>query len=61
LRKFGAIVGDEVEIGCNAVINPGTIIGRGSMIYPLSNPRGVIPEGVIYKQDGTKMPIRKED
>lgn len=61
LMKFGAIVGDEVEIGCNAVVNPGTIIGRGSMIYPLSNPRGVIPEGVIYKQDGTKVPIRKED
>lgn len=61
LMKFGAIVGDEVEIGCNAVVNPGTIIGRGSMIYPLSNPRGVIPEGVVYKQDGTRVPIRKED
>jgi NDP-sugar pyrophosphorylase family protein len=61
LRKFGAIVGDEVEIGCNAVINPGTIIGRGSIIYPLSNPRGVIPAGVIYKQDGTIVTLRKEE
>ncbi|RKN86225.1 hypothetical protein [Paenibacillus ginsengarvi] len=61
LRKFGAIVGDEVEIGCNAVINPGTLIGRGSIIYPLSNPRGVIPEGVIYKQNGIIVALRKEE
>ncbi len=61
LKKFGAIIGDEVEIGCNAVINPGTLIGRGSIIYPLSNPRGVIPEGVIYKQNGTIVALRKEE
>ena len=45
LRKFGALVGDNVQIGCNAVINPGTIIGRNAFIYPLKNAGGVIGEG----------------
>lgn len=49
LKKFGAIIGDNVEIGCNAVLNPGTIIGRNSNIYPLSSVRGFIPEDSIYK------------
>lgn len=49
LRKFGAIIGDYVEIGCNCVLNPGTIIGRNTTIYPLSSVRGVIPEMSIYK------------
>lgn len=49
LRKFGAIIGDHVEIGCNSVLNPGTVIGKNSIIYPLSSVRGYIPEMMIYK------------
>ena len=49
LRKFGAIVGDNVEIGCNTVLNPGTIIGRNSNIYPVSCVRGFIDSNMIYK------------
>lgn len=49
LRKFGAILGDYVEIGCNTVLNPGTIIGKNSNIYPLCSVRGVVPENSIYK------------
>lgn len=49
LRKFGALIGDNTEIGCNTVLNPGTIIGRNCTIYPLSNVRGVIEENSIYK------------
>lgn len=49
LKKIGAIVGDNVEIGCNAVLNPGTIIGKNSNIYPLTSVRGFIKPGSIYK------------
>ena len=49
LIKFGAIVGDNAEIGCNSVLNPGTIIGRGSNIYPLSSVRGYVTPNSIYK------------
>lgn len=49
LRKFGAIVADYVEIGCNAVLNPGTIIGRNSNVYPTSMVRGIIGENMIFK------------
>jgi len=49
LRKFGAVLGDEVEVGCNSVLNPGSIIGRETNIYPLSMVRGVVPERCIYK------------
>ena len=52
LRKFGAIIGDNVEVGCNAVLNPGTVIGRGTSIYPLSMVRGYVPPGSIYKKQG---------
>lgn len=52
LRKFGAIVGDMAEIGCNCVLNPGTVIGRNSNIYPLNSVRGVIPSGYIMKGNG---------
>lgn len=52
LKKFGAMLGDEVEVGCNSVLNPGTVVGRGSTIYPLSMVRGVVPEGMIYKNKG---------
>jgi NDP-sugar pyrophosphorylase family protein len=49
LRKFGAIVGDRTEIGCNAVINPGSVIGRDCMIYPTVNFRGVLADGSVVK------------
>ena len=49
LRKVGAFLGDGVEVGCNSVLNPGTVIGKNSNIYPLSCVRGVIPENSIYK------------
>ena len=52
LKKFGAIIGDYVEVGCNAVLNPGTVIGRASNIYPLTNVRGIIPSNVIVKSNG---------
>ena len=49
LRKVGAFLGDGVEVGCNSVLNPGTVIGRNSNVYPLSCVRGIIPENSIYK------------
>ncbi len=49
LKKFGAMLGDEVEVGCNSVLNPGTVIGSRSNIYPLSMVRGVVPGKSIYK------------
>ena len=48
-KKFGAILGDHAEIGCNSVLNPGTVIGRHSNVYPVSCVRGVVPENSIYK------------
>ena len=56
LRKFGAILGDQVEVGCNAVLNPGTLVGRGSIIYPLTSVRGSIPSGMIYKDTDEVVP-----
>ena len=52
LKKFGAMVGDNVEVGCGSVLNPGTIIGKNSNVYPLSSVRGTVPEGSIYKKRG---------
>ena len=52
LKKFGAMVGDFVEVGCNSVLNPGTVVGRGSNIYPLSCVRGVVPADSIFKSAG---------
>ena len=49
LKKFGAMLGDEVEVGCGSILNPGSVIGKNSNIYPLSSVRGVIPEKSIYK------------
>lgn len=49
LKKFGAMVGDFVEVGCGSVLNPGSVIGRRTSIYPLSMVRGYVPEGSIYK------------
>ena len=48
-KKFGAILGDNVEVGCNSVLNPGAVVGRSSRVYPLSCVRGVVPHGSIYK------------
>ena len=53
LKKLGAMVGDFVEIGCNSVLNPGTVVGRHSNIYPTSCVRGTVPEKHIWKNDGT--------
>ncbi len=51
-KKFGAVLGDNVEVGCNSVLNPGTVVGRRSNIYPVSCVRGVIPPDSIYKTGG---------
>ena len=48
-KKFGAILGDGVEVGCNSVLNPGTVLGRGASVYPTSCVRGCVPAGHIYK------------
>ncbi len=52
LKKFGAMLGDRVEVGCNSVLNPGTVLGRDVSVYPLSCVRGVIPSGHIFKAPG---------
>ncbi len=52
LKKFGAILGDNVEVGCNSVLNPGTVVGKGSNVYPLSMVRGFVPANSIYKTGG---------
>lgn len=52
LKKFGAMLGDHVEVGCNSVLNPGTVIGKNTNIYPTSMVRGVIPADSIYKRKG---------
>lgn len=50
LKKFGAMLGDHVEIGCNSVLNPGSVIGREARVYPLSMVRGLVPERCIFKR-----------
>lgn len=52
LKKFGAMLGDHVEIGCGSVLNPGTVIGKGASVYPLSSVRGFVEAGCIYKHAG---------
>ena len=59
IKKFGAMIGDYVEVGCNAVCNPGTVIGRHSNVYPTSCVRGVVPAASIWKDNGEI--IHKED
>ena len=59
-KKVGALVGDRVEVGCNTVLNPGTVIGRDSNVYPVSCVRGVIPENCIYKE-AKKIVLKKND
>jgi NDP-sugar pyrophosphorylase family protein len=58
LRKMGAMLGDHVEVGCNSVLNPGTVIGPESRVYPLSSVRGYIPPKHIYKNNGEIAEIR---
>ena len=60
LKKFGAMIGDHVEVGCNSVLNPGTVIGRHSNVYPTSCVRGVVPENSIWKNSG-EIINKKED
>ncbi|MCD8087366.1 MAG: UDP-N-acetylglucosamine pyrophosphorylase [Oscillospiraceae bacterium] len=55
-KKVGAMLGDCVEVGCNSVLNPGTVIGRNSSVYPLSSVRGVVPAGHIYKDKDNIVP-----
>ena len=61
LKKFGAMLGDNVEVGCNSVLNPGTVIGKWSNVYPTSCVRGVIPEYSIHKNNGTVIKKRNEE
>ena len=60
LKKFGAMLGDHVEVGCNSVLNPGTVVGRNSRVYPLSMVRGFVPGGMIHKNNGEIVPLREE-
>lgn len=60
LKKVGAMLGDHVEIGCGSVLNPGTVIGRNSHVYPLSSVRGVVPANSIYKKQG-EVAQKRED
>lgn len=56
LRKLGAMLGDRAEIGCNSVLNPGSVVGRDSIVYPTSCLRGVVPERHIHKANGEVVP-----
>ena len=58
LKKFGAMLGDNVEVGCNTVMNPGTVVGKNSRIYPLSMLRGFVPQNSIYKNNGEIQEIK---
>jgi len=60
LRKFGALLGDAAEVGCNAVLNPGSVIGRGSVVYPGVNWRGVLPANSIAKNKGAQEIVVRE-
>lgn len=56
LKKFGAMLGDDVEVGCNTVLNPGSVVGRKTNIYPTSMVRGYVPEKSIFKKNGETVP-----
>ncbi len=60
LRKMGAMLGDRAEVGCNTVLNPGTVVGRGTRIYPTSCVRGFVPAGHIFKTPDNIVPIRED-
>lgn len=59
-KKVGAMIGDLAEVGCNTVLNPGTVIGKRARIYPISSVRGLVPEDAIHKNDGTIVKINAE-
>ena len=59
-KKVGAMLGDHVEVGCGSVLNPGTVIGRDSRVYPLSSVRGAVAPGSIYKKAGEVAAIRED-
>ena len=59
-KKVGAMLGDYVEVGCNSVLNPGTVIGRGSHVYPLSSVRGTVPANSIFKDPAHIVPQREQ-
>ena len=59
-KKVGAMLGDGVEVGCNSVLNPGSVIGRGSRVYPLSSVRGTVPAASIYKRSGVIAAQRRQ-
>ena len=59
-KKVGAMLGDYVEVGCNSVLNPGTVIGRGSHVYPLSSVRGTVPASSIFKDPAHIVPQREQ-
>ena len=61
LKKFGAMLGDHVEVGCNSVLNPGTVVGKGSRVYPLSMMRGFLPSGMIHKNTGETIPLQERN
>src|SRR3954454_20426907 len=61
LRKFGAIIGDRTEVGCNAVINPGSVLGRDSIVYPGANFRGVLPARTILKVKQQQQVLERRD
>jgi len=60
LRKFGALLGDKAEVGCNAVLNPGSIIGRSSVVYPNTNWRGILPANMIAKNKAAQEVIPRK-
>ena len=60
-KKFGAILGDHVEIGCNSVLNPGSVVGRNASVYPLSSVRGTIPPDHIFKNSGSVVPRESKE
>lgn len=61
LRKFGAMIGDFTQVGCNSVLNPGTVLGRNVSVYPLSSIRGFVKENTIYKTNGKNMEILEKE
>lgn len=60
MKKFGAMLGNEVEVGCGSILNPGTVVGKHTNIYPLSSVRGVVPAGSIYKKQGEVVEKRED-
>lgn len=60
LRKFGAILGDGAQTGCNSVTNPGTLLGKNAAVYPCTNAHGYIPDGAVFKNDDKHLIVKAE-